>query len=366
MSKKSLLLSTPDLRQNPIVQHLEPYYEHVFSPRLKQIKGYPSNTIESQITALHQKILQDQQRSWYQNICIPDDSFKNHEYQETIKPLLERLEQKDWLLHDPLLVHCLPMWLPKIESPSIIFYYSAPMECAHALQQSWRFPLAFGLALWEHYVLTACKNVKNDDCILVSSSKLRQSPKKHLQPILSKLGIAQAKDWSVFSTTESPKLSEHAGALQQNQQQIFEVLESGDLSSLYDRSLSDESLDILNYYGQLRSGFETVKAERDALRSKLSVGQNKIKPTAIEPTTAESFDHTEDSLCKVRVYVEGMDMLEFYADPSSPVLDMLQSHLVNIEQDELIYLNYGDNENDTLYFMSSDLLAMETEPANQY
>jgi hypothetical protein len=58
--------------------------------------------------------------------------------------------------------------------------------------------------------------------------------------------------------------------------------------------------------------------------------------------------------------------LEFYADPSSAVLEMLRNNLGSTEQDELIYLSYGDNENDTVYFLSSSLLPMETEPAGQH
>jgi hypothetical protein len=395
MPLKSLLLSTPDLRHNPLLQHIKTHYEYVFSPKLRPIEGYPSNPIETQIAALHQKILQDQQKRWYQNISISAESLENHPYPEILKPILEQIEQKDCLLHDPLLVHLLQLWLTNIESPSIILYYSDPMECAHALQKAWRFPLAFGLALWEHYVLTACRNLKNYNCILISSNKLRSSAKNHLEPILNDLGIAQPDDWSVFSQTELSNHSEQAAALQQNQKHIFTALEENDLSSLYDLTVSDESHDILEYYGQLRSGFETVKAERDKLRSELGLGQNKIKIRAVEPTVTEgsldnaegsldnaegsfdnaegsfgnaegSFGNAEGSLCKVRVHIEGMEMLEFYADPSSPVLDMLRNHLVSTEQDELIYLHYGDNENDTLYFMSSNLLGMETEPANQH
>ena len=63
MPIKSLLLSTPDLRHNPFLQYFGSHYAHVFSPKLSPIDGYPSDAIESQIAALHQKILQDQQKN---------------------------------------------------------------------------------------------------------------------------------------------------------------------------------------------------------------------------------------------------------------------------------------------------------------
>lgn len=369
MSCKNLILSTPDLRHTPLTQHLECYYEHVFIPRLEPLKAYKSDSLDSQIMALHQKILMGQQKNWYQRISMSDDWLQHEHYQQALHDILGQLEQKDWLLHDPLLVHFLPIWVSKLESPSITFYYSEPLECARTLQQRWRFPIAFGLALWEHYVLAACKNLPDTNFMLISSNTLRNSPEDHLKPLLDKLGVAHPNDWSVFSNTERPNQADKFTSLQQNQENIFAALQANDLSALRSLSVSDESHDILDYYGQVRSGFEIVKAERDRLQSELELSKNKISIEQVEsintqaaPNTEDSLEEPESALCQVRVTIDGMETLEFFADPSSPVLDMLRNHLVSNEHDELIYLNYGDSDNDTLYFMSSNLLAMETQP----
>jgi hypothetical protein len=79
--------------------------------------------------------------------------------------------------------------------------------------------------------------------------------------------------------------------------------------------------------------------------------------------SAEGSLDAEGSLSKVSLRIDGMGTVEFYADPNAPVLDMLRDHLDSPKQDELIYLNYGDD--DTVYFMSSKLLSIETEPANR-
>lgn len=360
---KCLMLSTPDLRATDFLDAISPQFKHVVCPKLDYPPSCLNSTPESLVYQLHYQILQDHQKRWFQAVTHKTAWFDNTEYQNKLNAIIDPLGEQSWLIHDPLIAQFLPLWTAAVDNPLLVFYYSEPLECAAALQHKWRFPMVFGLALWESFVLSACKNINQQSVILVSSYQLRNNAKQHLKSVCNEMGMADSIDVSAFSQTQAMPV---AGEVSQAQKQLFSLLENNQTAAIAELDISDQSKDILDYYGQLRSGYEKITMERDQLKTQIAL----LKPQdQVEQSTEQEASLQEPSLdeglYKVRVHIEGMEVLEFYSEPSSPVLDMLQGHLASNAEQQLVYLNYGADDDDTIYFMSSDLLAIETKPSDQ-
>ena len=186
--------------------------------------------------------------------------------------MLPLTKEQDWILHDPLLVQTLPLWVEKLTEPLCIFYFSSPLHCADQLQKTWRFPIAFGLALWEYFVLTAAKNLP-DNGFLIAELAVQSNPQQYLSPVLKKLKITPPSDWSAFSAPDREPLAALTKFSTQTLDTLHQTLLAGDIQALKRHSLSAESHDILEYYGNLRAGLEAVTHERDKLRVQVVTAQ---------------------------------------------------------------------------------------------
>lgn len=364
MKSKCLLLSSLDIRDDVWLNYISSKYDAVYRPIVNQTSVYKIDSVETEIAALNAAILSDCQKGWYQHLKLSSDFNENGDYQKRISHIAKQLEQETFLIHDPFLAHSLPLWLSHFEKSALAFCYSQPMECALRLQEHWRFPLSVGLALWENQVLAACRSLQHREHVLISLGKLQKGDLNYLESILNSLNIPTPDAWPAFSQTY-PTLNSNSRTIDTAWcNDIFELLENGDLHSLANRQLSAQSEDLLNYYGQLRSGFESIKDERDQLRQQLKLDHQKaIKvdlPSASEPHPLDD----EQTRTKTTVHINGMDPLELYCEPGSSVLEMLQNCLVSGRKNELLYLNYSDSQEGVVYFMSSDLLALETVPSS--
>ena len=356
MTQKVLILSTPDIRSDSVLEFLASQMDFSFNPMLADHSNLPTGEIENTLIQLNQTVRESKSKSWFQPLTMTSEELNNPENKKVVKEITDNLSDKQWQLHDPFLLHTLPLWLSEIEDTHILFYYSSPLECATALQRSWRFPISFGLALWEYYVIKATSILQDKDVLLLSRNKLAKSTKGHLSPILKNIGLAQPSKWSDLAI---PSFSLESEGVYEDQQKLFKLLEKGNLTSISKLKLSDSSLNNLEYYGQLRAGFERIKDERDDLLDQL----NKQQKQDSEPEQVATLSTDNDpSICKVTVFLDNADPMEFYSDPQSPVLDMLQDHLVNNETDQLLFLNCGEQGTETVYFMSSSLLGINTSP----
>ncbi len=355
-----LLLSTPDRTVAPLLDALSSNFDCIAQPTFNQLEQPANSDAEIEIHRFHRAILQGHQKQWYQPLTDTKKVFEAESNRNQLNSILSTLGQSNWLVHDPLLAYFLPNWLTAEQQFKIIFSYSSPMHCALSLQNTWRFPIAFGLALWENYVLSAAVNLHQLDHTLISLSKLKTADKSYFRSIARSLSPLVIDDLS--TSLETHDRSDDF-VLPGSFQVICDLLENHELGTLAARPLSSESRDILEFYGQLRAGYQHVQTERDHLRLQLlnSVQDNDTSTELVQPHLTN-----DAQLVLVKVHIEGMEVVEFYADPSSPVLDMLRSNLVNSTQDQLLYLSYGEEEHDTLYFMSSSLLALEIKPAEQH
>jgi len=342
--------------------------------------GIPPESVpelpQHRIYSLHQKILADLQKTWFQPLPSKHQVQRFGEYEDELDSILDTIDSS-WLVQDTLLNHFLPLWLSRVDNPVLFLYFSEPLECAHALQQKWRFPISFGLALWESYMLAAANNLIGQQCIPVSRSKLRRSPKKVMKAALKKAGeINQANGirvtendecWSALSTGLEVDLSLYSGFLQKSQKDIFKHLENGEIEKLEGRALAPQSTDILDYYGQLRAGFELLRTKQNQFEERTD--QEDSEQTAeisstYEPPETGIIPDAGSMLREVIVHIKGIEPIEFIVEADSPVLQMLRHSLQSSGQapDEMVYLDYEDKATSALYFMKSSLLGIETTP----
>lgn len=366
------VISTPDLLRSPFIQGISANFEYVNNVKLEvSIDGYDDNIIQAGIDRFNQNYLLSKQKHWYQ--LLPDDQgLVLSDDESLLMSMKQQLSEKTWLLQGPLLTFSLPIWLQVFESSSVIFQYSKPLDCARYLQQKWRFPIAFGLALWESYVISACKNLINSDALLMSISSFQNNPDKVLKRVAKKMGLTSYNQELSFDMLSFNDSNEYSGFEKtfEYYQSIFKMLEKGHINKVAKLPISEVSGDIIEYYGQLRAGFEQVNEDNKLILQKLSTldqHDGEIEPDSVDQLKNNADDNANEPLIKVRVHIDGMDTLEFCSEPDSPILVMLQNHLAKESvsadsPDELIYLNYDENQTDTLYFMSSTLRAIETEP----
>jgi hypothetical protein len=372
----TLILCSPDIYDRNFADVFDRVPEKLVLPltglRPETTPGSP----QQRIFALHQSVLADQQKYWFQRFSSNGQTPDFANYEVELDSILDSMGS-DWLLQDPLLVHLLPLWLSRVNNPVLFLYYTEPLECALALQQKWRFPIAFGLALWESYMLTAANNLGDHPCIPVSCTKLRQSPQaamdfihkqiRGIYPKDSSLDTEKCISWPPLASSLKTDLPAYSDFLQDSQKGIFKLLENGEIKQLEDKNLAPQSADILDYYGQLRAGFEMLKQKHDDLveRPNLDLCDDTAENTSASrhPKPGPKAE-TASTLRSVTVHIEGMEAIEFVVESNSSILKMLEHSLQTTGQtpDELVYLDYENEGTSALYFMKSRLLGIETTP----
>lgn len=86
-------------------------------------------------------------------------------------------EHRPWVLKDPRLCLLLPLWRPALSAPFFVIAYRDPLEIAQSLRARDGFPLAVGIALWEHYTLAALRNSLGAPRLSVRYRRLLNDPR---------------------------------------------------------------------------------------------------------------------------------------------------------------------------------------------
>jgi hypothetical protein len=389
-------LSTPDLTSTTFADSMRSYYDESISVGLNKSTAYADESAESKIYQLNQELLKDLQKKWYQLSPSDLSSLKSEQYKDQASEVINMYGKKSIIFQDALGTFFMPVWRDVIKDSKLVFQYSTPSDCATMLRDKWRLPLPYGLAIWESHVIAAAKNMVDYAPVLISSSRLAKSPARQIKKISRKLAISGFADPNIFKdlSTNRDRVD-----VDRTYKLIFDLLEKGKLDKIASLSLSDQSSDMIEYYGQMRSGFEQLRQENEQLQARVFAFEQLQTSVGNPESTADSFPTNEEeklipeetssmasegsnskgdsrsdldlsiygSLVSVKVYIDGMDDLEFYSEPDSAVIDMLQTHIANSAinretNDEMIYLNYGEGEDDALYFMTSTLKGMEIQP----
>lgn len=373
-----LVLTSPDLLASPLTAFMAKQMSNHMGPSRIPNPNLASSSINYKLCELHNRLLKEQQKTWYQLVSTPHELLQKHDVVEQLNDIVSKLGgSSSVMINDPLLCFFLPLWKSLNESLVVAFHYSDPLECAIDLQKKWRFPLSFGLALWESYVLAACRNIGGTQHVLMSANKLRNPGATHLRAIskefaaLGETSLSKSILQSLEELSEAPALNAHSAAqsewLQSPQFEIFKLLEKGSMESLAQRGISYQSADILEKYGQLRAGFElTQKALEDTQAKFARAEQKQSLPSftdsehEVKPEREVRLDHSQHS--RVTIHLRDIPSLKFHCEADAPILNVLRDHLVNNTHNEMIYLNCGETQADeAIYFMSSDLLSIEIE-----
>ncbi len=333
-----------------------------------------NHRLAARIATLHQDIMEDHQKTWYQ-VCNQGFHLQgNPRYESAVREVLEALTPiRNPVIADPLLCFLAPAWKASLDHPVIILHYSHPMECAHSLQKKWRFPLQFGLALWEYYVVCALAQMQGERPLLFSLNGFRKSPadymasfadgyralresETHMDPELD----AQYSE-SIAPPEQHPDEEEFLGKSQRN---LFEALESGDLDNVRNVGLSAQASDLLFHYGNLRSGFDAYRRAGATPRTREESATPEIESSSRPSDPVDFGPDDGDRLIEVRVHIDGLPPQEFLSGPDNPVLQVLSDALQNqsTKPDDVIYLQSAESESGAIYFSAGDLLAVETQP----
>lgn len=110
------------------------------------------------------------------------------------REVVARLEaHRPWVIKDPRLCLTLPYWDPFLDDPVFVFIHRPPIAVARSLQARDGFSLALGVALWEHYNLSALAASRGRPRLEVAYGDLVASPAatvRRLARSLGELGVA--------------------------------------------------------------------------------------------------------------------------------------------------------------------------------
>ena len=102
--------------------------------------------------------------------------------------LLAELERhRPWVLKDPRLCLLLPLWRPSFEAPVAVLIYRHPFEVALSLQTRNGFPLAFGVALWEYYLVHSLASTADMPRVVIAHGGLLSNPVETASKLYSDL-----------------------------------------------------------------------------------------------------------------------------------------------------------------------------------
>ena len=145
---------------------------------LKPKKDNPLGFWERQdIVDLNDQLLKSNEASWYK---ISEFSglkiISNNLISDRDKILQELMSLESVVLKDPRFCLTLPFWMDAVPKPKFIFVYRHPLEVAMSLYKRNKFPLRFGLALWEKYNRLALKSLEGKEVIYLSHNEILLNP----------------------------------------------------------------------------------------------------------------------------------------------------------------------------------------------
>ncbi len=119
--------------------------------------------------------------------AVPEQALD--EFRQRFKNIFLELDaHRPWVMKDPRLCLTLPLVKPLLEVPVLVYVSRFPLEAAASLQVRNRFPLYYGLALWEFYSIQALNaGMSLPARIHVSHRQLVTSPGEAAADLFSRL-----------------------------------------------------------------------------------------------------------------------------------------------------------------------------------
>jgi len=190
------------------------------------------------------------------------DAEQRAEFAGSAREIVARLEpHRPWVIKDPRLCLLFPAWRPALDAPTCLLAYRRPVEVARSLQVRNGFPLAVGIALWEHHVLASLRYSVGLPRLLVTHAELIAEPLEtvdRLQRELAGLGVEglQCPEPAALDRFIDPKLyrargetAEELELLNPAQLRLARALQDGSALELQSvPQTSDGALDLLRGY----------------------------------------------------------------------------------------------------------------------
>jgi len=335
---------------------------------------------EGRLASLNSEILGALQSTWYHV-----DNMPLGEAPPALpQPLKQKIEDcaRDpnlparWLCDDPAMCVVLPYWQGALKETIYLLYVEHPVDVARRLRDTWQFPLAFGLSLWEYYMRAALQHTRDCEHVIVVRQNLPDDPEDALRKVAEKLapfsergvpghpGLANIA--ALFPAASRDPEPDQLAVMNESQRAFYRSLCAAATDNTCLTPMSIESRDILQLYGRLRAGFDLVRQDRDALRRRLAVeplpaagdADRAAEASEATPPVPES----DSGIVEITVYLRDMDPLALSCQRDNPVLDQLMHALARTGEPgsagEIFYLELGET---TLYFPVSQLLAVETD-----
>lgn len=170
---------------------------------------------------------------------IPDKTLKKFNT-EASRIILDMDAHRPWVAKEPRFCILFSLWRRLLEVPVCVHVYRSPLEVARSLKTRNGFPLPFGIALWEYYVLSALKSSRRLPRILVSHEALMTEPVNTTRKLYNQLldfgvqglrmpserEISAFIDPGLWREKQDPERREK-DLLTSFQQQLTEAYESG-------------------------------------------------------------------------------------------------------------------------------------------
>lgn len=126
----------------------------------------------SDIADLNDRVLASADASWW-NLAgfdcsrLPEQAVEAFEV-DAANILADLESHRPWVAKDPRFCLLLPLWLRLLDRPVCVLVYRDPVEIALSLKERNGFSLTQGVALWEHYMVSALRSSRHDHLVLVS------------------------------------------------------------------------------------------------------------------------------------------------------------------------------------------------------
>ncbi|WP_324281904.1 glycosyltransferase [Cyanobacterium aponinum UTEX 3222] len=125
-----------------------------------------------------------------------------HWQNEFQKILSDLNEYPCWVLKEPRMSFVLPLLESFVSFPVVVIAFRNPLEVAMSLEKRNNFPLSFGLALWELYVIESLKFAQNKPTIWVDYNKLIESPEQEMEDIYNSMEQISSGKLKLLSSEE--------------------------------------------------------------------------------------------------------------------------------------------------------------------
>jgi hypothetical protein len=239
----------------------------LMAPQPDNSRGFWERT---DVADLNDRVLASTDASWW-NIAgfdasrVPEQALEGFEA-DAAKILTDLESHRPWIAKDPRFCLLLPLWLRLLDRPVCVMVHRDPVEIALSLKQRNGFSLTQGIALWEHYMVSALRSIRHDRLLLVSYQDLIADAEATTLDLLRRLrglgvdGLAPADDRELAAFVD-PDLQHHRGI------QFDGVSLLNDAQSRLARSLGDGIVPSASDDFKVSLGAEDAAAELAARES---------------------------------------------------------------------------------------------------